>query len=175
MRWVALLRAVNLGPDNKVPMAGLRALLEGAGYGDVRTYIASGNVLLDGRAARGALGAELERLVLDAFGVTTTVILRKQPELAATVAEHPFGADPSETHVAFLAARPTRTAAARLETVDPGADRVVLAGANAYLRLPRGVHGSRLSIGRIESLLGVPATLRNWRTVVALAELAAGA
>jgi uncharacterized protein (DUF1697 family) len=52
---------------------------------------------------------------------------------------------------------------------------VVLAGAEAYLRLPRGVHGSRLSAVRVESLLGVPGTLRNWRTVVALAELAAGA
>ena len=48
MRWVVLLRAVNLGSRNKVPMSKLRSLLEEEGYGDVRTYIASGNVLLDG-------------------------------------------------------------------------------------------------------------------------------
>ena len=163
------LRAVNLGARNKVPMARLRTLLEDAGYGNVRTYVASGNVLLDGPSKRKALASELERLVADAFGVTTTVILRKPRELAATVEAHPFG-DPSETHVAFLAARPTKAAAARLE--DPDA---VLAGAELYLRLPRGVHGSRLSNARIESLLGVPSTLRNWRTVVALAELTAEA
>jgi uncharacterized protein (DUF1697 family) len=174
MRWVALLRAVNLGPDNKVPMAQLRTLLEAEGYGSVRTYIASGNVLLDGPAGRKSLGADLERLVADAFGVSTRAILRKPRELAATVAAHPF-ADASETHVAFLAARPARAAAARLAAVDPGADRAALVGAEVYLRLPRGVHGSRLSIARIESLLGVPATLRNWRTVVALASLAADA
>jgi len=171
MKWVALLRGVNLGARNKVPMAQLRTLLEDAGYGAVRTYIASGNVLLDGPAGKKKLASELERLVLNSFGVTTAVILRKPRELAAAVEAHPFD-DTSETHVAFLAARPAKAAAVRLEDVDPGA---VLAGTELYLRLPRGVHGSRLSNARIESLLGVAATLRNWRTVVALAELAAEA
>jgi uncharacterized protein (DUF1697 family) len=168
VKWVALLRGVNLGARNKVPMAKLRTLLEDAGYGSVRTYIASGNVLLDGPAGRKALGSELERLVLESFGVKTTVIMRKPRELAATVETHPFD-DPSATHVAFLATRPVKAAVARLEAVDPSA---VLAGVELYLQLPHGVHGSRLSNARIESLLGVPATLRNWRTVVALAELA---
>ena len=171
MKWVALLRGVNLGARNKVPMAQLRTLLEDAGYGEVRTYIASGNVLLDGPAGKKKLASELERLVLNSFGVTTAVILRKPRELAAAVEAHPF-ADTSETHIAFLATRPSRAAAARLEHVDPSA---VLVGTELYLRLPRGVHGSRLSNARIESLLGVAATLRNWRTVVALAELAAEA
>ena len=168
MRWVALLRGVNLGTRNKVPMAKLRTRLEDAGYENVRTYIASGNVLLDGPAGKKKLASDLERLVLDSFGVTTAVILRKPQELTAVVDARPFD-DPSETHVAFLAARPA-TAATGLEDVDPDA---VLAGAELYLRLPRGVHGARLSNARIESLLGVAATLRNWRTVVALAELAA--
>jgi uncharacterized protein (DUF1697 family) len=175
MRWVALLRAVNLGARNKVPMADLRARLEAAGYEGVRTYIASGNVLLDGPAERAALGTALERIVAEAFGVTTTAILRKPRELAATLAAHPFGSDTSETYVAFLARRPTRNAVARLEEAAKGADRAVPAGAEVYLRLPRGVHGSGLSVTRVESLLGVPATLRNWRTVAALAELAAEA
>jgi len=170
MRWVALLRAVNLGTRNKVPMAQLRTLLEDAGYASVRTYIASGNVLFDGSSGRKALSADLERLVRDAFGVTTAAILRKPRELAAAVEAHPFD-HTSETHIAFLAQRPVKAAAARLEALDPGA---VLVGAELYLHLPRGVQGSGLSNARIESLLGVPATLRNWRTVVALAELAAG-
>jgi uncharacterized protein (DUF1697 family) len=171
VRWVALLRAVNLGARNKVPMAQLRSQLEDAGYEDVRTYIASGNVILDGPTGRAALRSDLERLVLDAFGVTTTVILRKPRELAATVEAHPFD-DSSKTHVAFLAKRPAKAGAAQLEAFDP---EVVLVRAELYLHLPRGVQGAGLSNARIESLLGVPATLRNWRTVVALAELAAGA
>jgi len=172
MKWVALLRGVNLGTRNKVPMAELRTKLESAGYEGVRTYIASGNVLLDGPASRAAVASDLERIVANAFGVSTTTILRKPRELAATVAAHPFD-DDSETHVAFLAARPSTAAATRLEAAGGGVDRAVLDGAEVYLRLTRGVHASPLSIARLESLLGVSATLRNWRTVVALAQLAA--
>jgi uncharacterized protein (DUF1697 family) len=175
MRWVALLRAVNLGARNKVPMAELRTLLEAAGYEGVRTYIASGNVILDGPTGRAAVGSALERLVADAFGVTTTAILRKPRELAATLDAHPFGADTSETYVAFLAQRPVKAAATRLEDVTGAKERAVLGGADLYLRLPQGVHSSGLSVARVESLLGVQATLRNWRTVAALAELAAEA
>ena len=175
MRWVALLRAVNLGARNKVPMAELRARLEAAGYEGARTYIASGNVLLDGPRGRAALAKALEGLVADAFGVETTAVLRTPRELADTLAAHPFGADTSETHVAFLAARPAGAAAGRLEEVDEAAGRAVLAGADVYLRLPRGVHGSGFSVARVEKLLGVQATLRNWRTVAALAELAGDA
>jgi uncharacterized protein (DUF1697 family) len=171
VKWVALLRGVNLGARNRVPMAELRTLLEDAGYGSVKTYIASGNVLLDGPAARNKLGSDLERLIADAFDVTTAVILRKPRELAATVETHPFKRT-SDTHVAFLAKRPVKSAVAKLDAFDSDA---VLVGAELFLQLPRGVHGSRLSNARIESLLGVQATLRNWRTVVALAELASGA
>jgi uncharacterized protein (DUF1697 family) len=171
MRWVALLRAVNLGTRNKVPMAQLRTVLEEAGYEGVRTFIASGNVLVDAPPGARRLAAELEGLVADSFGVRTTAILRKPRELAGAVAAHPFGADTSETHVAFLAARPTKAAAARF-AAKPEADRAVLIGAEVYLRLSQ---GSRLSIARVESLLGVRATIRNWRTVAALAELAAEA
>lgn len=171
MRWVAFLRAVNLGARNKVPMAELRALLEEAGYGDVGTYIASGNVLLDGPARRAEIADALERLVADSFGVATTAILRKPRDLEQTLAAHPFGSDTSHTHVAFLGSRPAKAATGRLEEA-AGSEHVVLAGTDAYLRLPEGVHGSGLSVARVESLLGVPATLRNWRTVAALARLA---
>jgi uncharacterized protein (DUF1697 family) len=175
MRWVVLLRAVNLGARNKVPMADLRGLLEEAGYGDVRTYIASGNVLLDGPGSGAAVGRKLERLIADAFGVTTTAIVRKPAELAAVVADHPFGRDTSRSHLVFLAKRPTAKAAERLTEDDHSPDEAVLAGKNVYVRYAAGVRGAQLSAARLERLLGVPATHRNWRTVAALAELAAGA
>jgi uncharacterized protein (DUF1697 family) len=174
MKWVALLRAVNLGKRNKVPMAELRELLARAGHGDVRTYIASGNIFLEGPGGRSAVAGGLERLIAEEFGVETIAIMRKPRELAATVAAHPFGRDTSQTYVAFLATRPAKAAVARFQTSDGDAARTVLADADVYLRLGRGVHGAHLSVGRLESLLGVPATLRNWRTVVALAERARG-
>ena len=153
-------------------MAELRTLLEDAGYGNVRTYIASGNVLLDGPAAReqprrGARASRRGRLRRDDRGDPAQAARARRDRRGA-----PVRPNTSDTHVAFLASRPAKSAAARLE---PVAAEAVLLGAELYLRLPRGVHGSRLSNARIESLLGVQATLRNWRTVVALAELAAQA
>ena len=175
MRWVVLLRAVNLGGRNKVPMAELRTLLEEAGYGGVRTYIASGNVLLDGPRSKAAVAAELERLVEDAFGVTTTAVVRKPAELAALVDGHPFGRDTSRSHVVFLARPPAKHALAALAAADHSPDRAAVEGADVYVQYGGGVQGARLSAARLERLLGVPATHRNWRTVSALAELAAEA
>lgn len=175
MRWVVLLRAVNLGSRNKVPMAQLRSLLEGSGYGDVRTYIASGNVLFDGPRSAAAVARELEQIVADGFGVETTAIVRKPAELAALVGGHPFGRDASRSHVVFLAGRPTAKAAERLAAADHAPDRGVLAGRDVYVQYGAGVQNARLSAARLERLLGVAATHRNWRTVTALAELAAEA
>ena len=175
MRWVVLLRAVNLGSRNKVPMAKLRSVLEEEGYGDVRTYIASGNVLLDGPQSGAAVARELERIVADEFGVDTTVIVRKPAELAALVSDHPFGRDTSRSHVVFLAKRPSAKAAERLADEDHSPDRGALAGKNVYVQYGAGVQNARLSATRLERLLGVAATHRNWRTVAALAELAAEA
>jgi uncharacterized protein (DUF1697 family) len=172
---VALLRAVNLGARNKVPMAKLRTSLEAAGYGNVRTYIASGNILLDGPKGRGTVASGIEQLVVDAFGVETTAIMRTPDELVALVAGHPFGNDISHSHVVFLAAKPGTAAAKRLADTDHSPDRAVLAGTDVYLHYPAGVQGSRLSAARLERLLDVRATHRNWRTVAKLAELAAEA
>src|SRR5436853_573523 len=69
VRWVVFLRAVNLGARNKVPMAQLRAELEAAGYEGLRTYIASGNVLLDGPSNKARIARELERLIAEVFRV----------------------------------------------------------------------------------------------------------
>jgi uncharacterized protein (DUF1697 family) len=169
---VALLRAVNLGARNKVPMAELRTQLEAAGYGSVRTYIASGNVIFDAPGGRAAVARRLERRIADEFGVDTTVILRKPEELAAVVEGHPFGADTSHAHVVFLARKPGAAAAKRLAATDHSPDRAVLVGMDVYLHYPVGVQGSRLSAARLERLLDVRATHRNWRTVAKLAELA---
>ena len=175
MKWVALLRAVNLGARNKVPMTELRKRLEAAGYEGVRTYIASGNVILEGPRNRAALAGDLERLIAKAFRGDTTAILRTPKELAAVVAGHPFGADTSHSHVVFLDAKPKRATADRLAALDPSPDRAVLAGSDVYLHYPAGYSGSRLSAAQLERLLAVRGTHRNWRTVAKLAELSAEA
>ena len=90
-RCALLLRAVNVGGANRVPMAELRALLNGRdGYGEVTTYLASGNVICDAPADPAARCAEVRALIHEAFGVDTPVILRTHAQLVAALAENPF-------------------------------------------------------------------------------------
>jgi uncharacterized protein (DUF1697 family) len=170
--WVALLRGINLGARNKVPMAELRRLLEEGGYGDVRTYIQSGNVLFTAKASdRGALARRLERTVEDAFGVASRVVLRTWEEIGRVAGSHPFGDDSSKTQVAFLAKKPRAADVRKLEELEIAPDRFEVAGSDVYLHYPNGVQGARLSGALLERQLGVPATVRNWRTVTRLAEM----
>ena len=175
-RWVALLRGINLGSRNRVPMVGLRAAFEEAGYGSVRTYIQSGNVLFASLARdRDALAAKLERVVLETFGVQSTVVLRTFAELERVAASHPFGEDTSKTHVVFLERSLRATERRALEGLDVAPDRVEIAGADAFVLLPNGAQGARLSGALLERTAGVSGTMRTWRTVTKLAELARAA
>jgi uncharacterized protein (DUF1697 family) len=167
---VALLRAVNLGARNKVPMAALRELCAELGYEGVETFIASGNVLFRERAPDTA---QLERAIAERFDVQTTVVLRTAKELQALVASNPFGSRTPECYVAFLAGKPARAAFEALSTSDFPEDAWERVGPDVALHYAAGFQQATLTSARLERLLGVPATLRNWRTVTKLAELAA--
>ena len=170
--WVALLRAVNLGARNKVAMARLRELLEESGYESVATYIQSGNVVfVRGRVSdRKQLTKELEGAIKQEFGVASAVVLRTFAEVRKLTQSHPFGRDTSQTHVAFLAAKPTAKAVRALEELDIGADRFEIRGSDVFMHYPNGVQGSRL-FSRLEKTLEVPGTVRTWKTVARLAEM----
>jgi uncharacterized protein (DUF1697 family) len=168
-RWVALLRGINLGPRNKVPMAELRRVFEEAGCEGVQTYIQSGNVVFTKSAPDRA---ELERAVADAFGVSSAIVLRTADQLAKVTASHPFGRDTSKSSVTFLAEKPKAAAVRRLQELDIGTDRVEVIGSDVFLHYPNGVQGARLTGALLEKTIGVAGTNRNWRTVAKLAELA---
>lgn len=154
-------------------MADLRTLLEQAGYGDVTTYIQSGNVLFTKQATdRAALARKLERTIEAEFGVRSAVVLRTAAELRKLARSHPFGSDTSQTHVAFLVENPTAAGVRNLKAEDLAPDEVKVTGSDVFLRYPEGVQGARLTGALLERRLGVPATIRNWRTVTRLAELA---
>jgi uncharacterized protein (DUF1697 family) len=166
--WVALLRGINIGARNRVPMAGLRTLFEELGLGDVRTVIASGNVLFTGAKPDGEA---LERAIGERFGVRAPVVLRTFDEIRAVAAGHPFGDDGSKSYVTFLAAKPKPAAVRALAAAEIAPHEAVVAGRDVYLRLPNGITGAHLPGQLLERLLGVPGTARNWRTVTKLAEL----
>ena len=169
--FVALLRAVNLGARNKVPMAELRKLLAADGLGDVRSHIASGNLLFTADATRDEVAARVEELILDAFAVTTVAILRTFAELRRVAEAHPFGEGADHVFVTFLAEKPSAAAARALAALETGPDEVVFRGREVYASYPSGYASATVSAATFEKTLGVAGTARNWRTVTALAEL----
>jgi uncharacterized protein (DUF1697 family) len=174
--WVALLRGINLGSRNAVPMAGLREVFEAAGCSAVSTYIRSGNVLFRKRARdRSDLTEQLEEDVAEAFGVSAIVVLRTFQEIAGIAGSHPFGSDTSHSLVAFLAEKPAQKNVRELAKLDVAPDRFHALGSEVYLHYPNGIQGARLSAAVLERRLGVRATVRNWRTVKRLAAMAEAA
>jgi uncharacterized protein (DUF1697 family) len=160
--WVALLRAVNLGSHNKVPMAKLRTALEADGYANVRTVIASGNVVFE-RSKPSARA--LESLIAAEFGVETTVLLRSSAQIRALARAAPFGNE--NAYVAFLEKKPTASALQSLA----GLDEHALVASDLVLHFPNGYSNAQLTGAVIEKKLGIQATVRNWRTVEKLAAL----
>jgi uncharacterized protein (DUF1697 family) len=171
--WVALLRGINVGSRNAVPMAGLRRLFEENGCGSVTTYIRSGNVVFTSAASdRAALAGRLERAVASTFGVSALVVLRTFAETRRVARSHPFGPDTSQSLVVFLAQKPRPKDVGSLKRADVAPDRFKVVGSDVFLHYPNGVRGAQLTGALLERRLGVAGTMRNWRTVTRLAELA---
>ena len=175
-RHVALLRGINVGGKNKLPMADLVRIFSAAGCEEVETYIQSGNVVFGGSAktAREIPGAVASRIQKQ-LGLDVPVVLRSAAELCAVAARNPFlkaGADPDELHVAFLADVPEKRRAAALDPRRSPGDSFELRGRDLYLRLPNGVARTKLTNAYLDSTLATISTLRNWRTVLKLVEMA---
>lgn len=177
--YVALLRAVNVGGTNLVPMAPLREALTGVGLEDVATVLQSGNVIFRSPASAAAATKLVAGAIEEAFGLEIGVVLRSGSQLAAVAGANPFfdgepGRDPKSLHVAFLAARPSAVAAAKLDPDRSPPDAFAIRGSEVYLSYPTGSGRSRLTLDYLERTLGVTGTARNWRTVRRLADLVTG-
>ncbi|MFZ1992997.1 MAG: DUF1697 domain-containing protein [Solirubrobacteraceae bacterium] len=177
MRQVIMLRGINLGPARRVPMADLRALLTDAGFEDVRTYVQSGNVVLESAATPAALERRAAALISERFGFDVPVVVRSARQLAAVVKLNPLGDvadDPKRYQVTFLSDKPDPKAVAALRGAVVGGERVEAHGREIYAWHPDGVARSKLWNALGGKGLGVTATTRNWTTVTTLLEMAAG-
>jgi uncharacterized protein (DUF1697 family) len=174
-RHIALLRGINLGPSRRVAMADLRELLEERGYGDVRTHLQSGNVLLSSDLPPDRLADELQRAMAAKLGIDIPVIVRTRDELAAVIERDPLGDvvdDPKRYQVNFLSAEPDPEAVRALEAQDLAPERFVVSGREVYAWHANGIQKSPLAKLLTDGRLGVTATARNWNTVTKLLELA---
>lgn len=172
--FVGLLRGINVGGNRTVRMADLRAIVEGAGGSDVRTYIQSGNVVFSHRSGAKALVPKLEKAIRAETGFDVPVVLRTAAEMASVIDRNPFpDADPNHLHVAFCEARPVASAYSAVDADAIAPEAFTLVGRELYLHLPNGMGRAKLpvALGRVE---GPPATVRNWRTVTKLRDMAAG-
>lgn len=172
---VALLRAVNVGGRNRLPMAELRAELSGLGLESVATVLQSGNAVFAGDRPRDEIASAIEGRIREAFGLSVAVLLRTADELGEIARANPFlAAEPDEAllHVAFLDRVPDAAASARLDPGRSPPDAFALRGSEVYLHYPHGSGRSRLNVDYLERTLGVRATARNWRTVTRLVEAA---
>ncbi|HVS01796.1 MAG TPA: DUF1697 domain-containing protein [Thermoanaerobaculia bacterium] len=176
--YVALLRGINLGGRNRLPMRELAALFADCDCGAVRTYIQSGNVVFEASPKRAErVPACVAAAIEERFGFSSPVVLRSAEELRGVAGANPFlaeGADPGALHVAFLADAPS---AARIGTLDDHRsppDRFVVRGREIYLHLPQGMARTRLSNQYFDSRLATTSTIRNWRTVLKLVDMTSG-
>lgn len=172
-RFVALLRGINVGGKNKIPMAELRAMLDGLGYTDVATLLQSGNAVFGAETADpAAVSAAVEAAIADTFGGTIRVMVRTGAEMRAVVDANPLDvAHPSKFLVTFFA-EPVDTA--KLAEVDTAAyppDEMAVVGREIYFNLPRGINEAKLPLV-VERKLKAGGTARNWNTVSKLALMA---
>ena len=177
MRYAALLRGINVGGHNKVPMAELRALLTDLGYADLATHLQSGNAIFSSHAPAAALELDIAKAVAARLGISCAVMVRTGAELAAAVRASPLGgepANPSRYFVAFLSKQPAARVLRELDGVSFEPDALWIRGREAYLWCPAGAGETKLTNAALEKRLGVAATARNWNTVTKLASMTGG-
>ena len=171
-RQIALLRGINVGGHRKVPMAQLRALAEELGFADVRTYVASGNLVFDGEGTGATLEARLEQAIEQTFGFPVDVIVRSAAQWAAHVRANPMKEE-SERHPNQVMMMIGKQAPAQAD-VDALArraspnERVRLAGKAIWIWFGDGAGRSKLNGAGPKGVW----TTRNWRTILTLADMA---
>jgi uncharacterized protein (DUF1697 family) len=173
--WITLFRGINVGGRNILPMKELKALLEDLGCADVRTYIQSGNVVFRHNEREAtSLSQTISQAVLNRFHFAPYVLFMTVNSLKSALAINPFSSaeeNPSTVQLYFLSAVPTEANLGGLKQLKSASEKFELIDQVFYLHAPDGIGRSKLA-ARVEKLLGVPATARNWRTVQKVLELA---
>jgi uncharacterized protein (DUF1697 family) len=176
--YIAMLRGINVGGHNRIiKMELLRESLTALGLKRVGTYIQSGNIVFDsGKMNAASLAETIEQTILKDFGISPLAIVRSAKDMAAIIAGNPLLCDSrvdlTKLHVYFLAEPPADATAKELKSLASKPDTSHLAGGEIYLYLPNGVSSSSVWNSPVERRLLKRATMRNWKTVNALHEMA---
>jgi len=174
MQFVALLRGINVGGNNPLPMANLRAMFEDARCEHVRSYIQSGNIVFEATEATAtSVPKKVQSAIAKEFGFDVPVIVRSDSEWRAIMQQNPFlrapHIDPRTLHVAILSRAPVEGFVLDRDRCPP--DKIEIAAREAYLHLPNGVARTKFTNAYLDRAFGVVSTVRNWRTVSELAKM----
>lgn len=168
--FIGLLRGINVG-GKVLKMADLQSAIAGLGFGDVRTYLQSGNMVFrTGESDSATLAARIAKAIADGNGMDVQVMIRSAKAWDGVVSDNPFPAaveTPKLLHAFILGQQPEESRATDLQGKDFGSEAWRIVGDVLYLHTPDGFGKSRLG-NAIERLLKVPMTGRNWTTVMAL-------
>lgn len=177
--YIALLRGINVGGHNKIKMADLRKMLEHMGLARVQTYIQSGNVLFESAESKETLRVQMEQGILETFGFSISVILRTSEEIEGIVRNCPFSEETirqaeeaSEFESLYVAMLPEAPAAEDIEKLRlyvNEKETFEVIGEEVYLLFKESVRNSKLAVQLTK--LGVPMTMRNWKTMNKLVQL----
>ncbi len=175
-RWIVLLRGINVGGHHRLPMADLRAMAEGLGWREVRTYIQSGNLVCSADGRREELEEALEAALRVRFPRGISVLIRSAEAFRAILAANPFP-DEAESDAKRLLLglgrkAPSAAAVEALAAKATKGERCARAGGCLWIYFPEGAGRSKLGVGKsLDRALGGPVTTRNWRTATKLATL----
>ena len=165
--YVAMLRAVNVAGTGKLPMSELKAIGEACGFANVRTFIASGNLLFDSDEDEAGVHGKVEQGVEAFFGKTVPVFVRSAAEMGAVVARNPFGDDkPSRVMAHFIAEPPSEAMLAEARGV--AGERMAIGPRLLYVSYGDGIGKTRLKLPAVKL-----ATARNLNSVARMADLLA--
>ncbi len=172
--YIALLRGINVGSNNRLPMAELVDVLEGLGLSSIKTYIQSGNVVFQGKDINSVnLSQQISAAIEKRCGFVIPVLILSVNELENAIVLNPFpeaNAEPNTLHFFFLSSLPAQPNLAALESVKKDSEQFKLIDKVFYLYTPEGVGRSKLAM-KAEKALGVAVTARNWRTVSEIMEM----
>lgn len=176
-RFVVLLRGVNVGGRNSLPMREFSSSLESLGAFEVKTYIQSGNAVFDHRSKLPKrFAADLRGSILERKGFEPHVMILPFSEFVEAMETNPFPeweTEPKALHLGFLDGDAKNADISRLESLAAGNEQFRLQESRFYLAAPDGIGKSKLAAGA-EKCLGVPMTMRNWRTVCKIRDMGGG-
>jgi uncharacterized protein (DUF1697 family) len=179
MTYLALLRGINVGGRRSLAMVELRSMAEALGFGDVKTFIQSGNLVFSAKTRTPAsLETLLEKETAKRFDMQVAFHVRAGAEWQAMIAANPFpreaAAAPNRLLAVCMKSAPSAAAAKALHAAIPGGERVKVIGREAFIYFPDGQGVSKLTPALIERTLGGSGTGRNWNTVLKLDALVNG-